>query len=202
MKFLNKGYSQAKVYALIIQRVFIWLSLVAFIIGFAFSNKPDEGFPDALLRQKFNFDVMQKQGPIRTKLMKMKSSQGHCDIILRNLTPRAKGNYFNLNVKIFNAQDQVINEFTRQMYKYGEDSDGDGLYHKVFKVKSKQQFYVQLEITKSYTKDWVLSERSKAMVELVVDDGANYLAEMAFFIVGIFSLLGMVIMLIVPRFMK
>ncbi len=202
MKFLNKGYSQAKVYALIIQRVFIWLSLVAFIIGFGLSNKPDEGFPDALLRQKFNFDVMQKQGPIRTKLIKMKPSQGHCDIILRNLTPRAKGNYFNLNVKIFNAQDQVINEFTRQMYKYGEDSDGDGLYHKVFKVKSRQQFYVQLEITKSYTKDWVLSERSKAMVEVVVDDGANYLAEVAFFIVGIFSLLGIIIMLIVPRFMK
>lgn len=201
MKFLNKGYSQAKVYALIIQRIFIWLSVVTFIIGFSFSNQPDEGFPDALLHQKFNFDVMQKQGPIRTKVIAMKSSQGYCDIILRNLTPRAKDNYFNLNVKIFNAQDQVINEFTRQMYKYGEDSDGL-LYHKVFKVKSKEQFYVQLEITKSYTKDWILSERSKAMVELVIDDGANYLTETAFLIVGGFSLLGMMIMLIVPRFMK
>lgn len=202
MKFLDKGYSRAKIYALIIQRILIWLTIATVLIGFLFSIKPEETFSKALLYQKMNFDVLQSQGPIRTRLIKMKPSQDYCDIILRDLTPRAKGNYFILNVKILNNKGQLINEFNRQMYKYGEDSDSDGWDHHVFGVKTGQQFYVQLEVTKSYTKDWVLSERSKAMVELVVDAGADYLAEMAFMIVAIFSFLGWVVMLIVPRFMK
>lgn len=199
MGLLNKGYSDTKIYALILKRLFVWLFVTAIIIGMYYGiYDSSNNFPTAFIKQKFQYDVLASEGAVRTKTFKISRKKHYYNIMLRDNTPRLRENSYTVNVKVLNKQNQVINEYNQPMNKYDEEPENDSWYRQTFKTSKDQELYLALAITNAR----VLQTNEKHSVELIIDQNSNQVVANYFHKILVISFIGMIIMLIVPRYMN
>ena len=197
MGLLDKGYSDAKIYALALKRLFIWLMLATIGITLYYGAYDSANkFPTAFIKQKFKYNVLASEGTIHTKSFKVSRKKHYYNIMLRDNTPRLRENHYTLNVKVLNKQNQVVNEYNQPMNKYNEDPESDSWYRQTFEVNKDQELYLALGVTKAN----VLQTNERHTVDLIVDQNSNQVIANYFHKILVASFIGMIIMMIVPRY--
>jgi hypothetical protein len=155
-------------------------------------------YSQTLVRETFDLDMLTQKGPLVSKPFKVDKSTTYYELNFEKRTSSFVGDSLLLNVKVFDEQNKVINEFPVNLIETGSYSYRDRWKQFLFKATQKQKLRVAIKVLKN-NMDKSRSAKDNYYLRFRVTDNDGKIAMDSYYKVFIYSFFAMLIMVFIPK---